>query len=74
VAVVGNNDVAFARFAPVPLTTVAHPVAGIGQAAVERLIQRIEGRATPPARLLLRPELRLRRSCGCARDGDGDPA
>jgi LacI family transcriptional regulator len=74
VAVVGNNDVAFARFAPVPLTTVAHPVAGIGQAAVERLIQRIEGRATPPARLLLRPELRLRRSCGCARDGAGDPA
>jgi LacI family transcriptional regulator len=65
VALVGNNDVAFARFAPVPLTTVVHPVAELGQAAVDRLIERIEGRARPPERILLRPELRVRRSCGC---------
>jgi LacI family transcriptional regulator len=65
VALVGNNDVAFARFAPVALTTVGHPVAEIGQAAVDRLIERIEGRARRPEQILLRPELRIRRSCGC---------
>jgi LacI family transcriptional regulator len=71
VAVIGNNDVAFARFAPVPLTTVAHPVAAIGQVAVDRLIERIEGRARTPERLLLLPELRIRRSCGCPAEWSG---
>jgi LacI family transcriptional regulator len=66
VAVAGNNDIAFAPFASVPLTTVIHPVAAIGQVAVDRLVDRVEGRvAGPPQRVLLQPELRIRRSCGC---------
>jgi DNA-binding LacI/PurR family transcriptional regulator len=65
VAIAGNNEVAFARFAPIPLTTMAHPVAAIGQVAVERLIERIEGRAGRVRRVFLQPELRVRRSCGC---------
>lgn len=67
IAVVGNNDIAFAPFAPVPLTTMVHPVADIGQLAADRLIERVEGRVTgPPGRILLRPELRIRGSCGCS--------
>jgi DNA-binding LacI/PurR family transcriptional regulator len=74
-AIIGNNDVAFARFAPVPLTTVVHPVAELGQVAVDRLISRIEGGARRPESILLRPELRVRRSCGCTgTEADGPSA
>lgn len=47
------------------LTTVEPPKYELGQAAVELLLDRVAGKGSPGIVKKLRPELRVRESCGC---------
>jgi len=63
VAVVGFDDMALAKLAVVPLTTVRQPLREIGYRSVEILGRRLKGERGP-TRILLEPELIVRDSCG----------
>ena len=68
VAVVGYDDIRYAEFLEVPLTTVARSKQEIGERAVQILFDRIEaGEADGngrPQQVLLQPRLVVRASCG----------
>ena len=61
-AVVGYDDLEIARFANPPLTTIAQPKKEIGVQAIELLVDRISQKGRSPSRLVLPPELIVRRS------------
>lgn len=61
-AVVGYDDLELARFTSPPLTTIAQPKKEIGAQAVNLLAARISQRSRPPSRLVLPPELIVRRT------------
>jgi DNA-binding LacI/PurR family transcriptional regulator len=64
VAVVGFDDVPFARYLSPALTTVRAPIEAIGREAVRQLVRLINGQ--PAEALTLMPtELIIRESCGC---------
>ena len=63
VAIVGFDDIEQSKYANVPLTTIHQPVERIGAAAINKLIDRIEG-GDPSFRTILKPELVVRESCG----------
>lgn len=63
-ALVGFDDIPLASYLDPPLTTVRLPVNGLVDAAVELLVQLIEGQTPEPAHLLFDTELVIRRSCG----------
>ncbi|MBI3945248.1 MAG: LacI family DNA-binding transcriptional regulator [Armatimonadetes bacterium] len=65
-AVVGFDDVDVAAYAPVPLTTVAQPVAEQAAQAVALLFERIANpeQERPPALVRLKPRLVVRASSG----------
>jgi DNA-binding LacI/PurR family transcriptional regulator len=65
VAVVGFDDVPFARLMAPPLTTVRAPIELAGQQAASQLIALIQG-GEAASSTLLPTELVIRRSCGCA--------
>jgi LacI family transcriptional regulator len=64
VAVVGFDDVPFARYLSPALTTVRAPIEEVGREAVRQLAHLMHGE---PARVLtlMRTELVIRESCGC---------
>jgi len=64
VAVVGFDDVPFARYLSPALTTVRAPIEEIGREAVRQLVHLMN---SEPARYvtLMRTELVIRESCGC---------
>ncbi len=64
VAVVGFDDITFASLVEPPLTTVAQPKYRMGCLAMERLLELIGGGGHRPRRLVLEPQLVIRRSCG----------
>ncbi|TMD28823.1 MAG: LacI family transcriptional regulator [Chloroflexi bacterium] len=67
VSVVGYDDIAIAAWVEPALTTVAQDTTAMGRWAVERLVERIAGRApdaSPPEVVLLPVELRVRASSG----------
>lgn len=64
VAVVGFDDVPFARLMSPPLTTVRAPIELAGQEAASQLIALIQGDEAESS-ILLPTELVIRRSCGC---------
>jgi LacI family transcriptional regulator len=67
VAVVGYDDIRYAEFLRVPLTTVALPTYDMGQRAAQILFERIENSGEDSRewqRVLLQPELIVRASCG----------
>ncbi len=64
VAVVGFDDVPFARHLSPPLTTVRAPIEQVGRKAVQQLVHLIRGEQTD-ALTLLPTELVIRKSCGC---------
>jgi len=69
VAVVGHNDLEFARFLIPPLTTIAHPVYEMGRRAAEILFRKIsqsEDEPWRPQRIILEPRLITRQSSGAA--------
>lgn len=63
-SVVGFDDASLATATEVKLTTLTHPKTAMGEAAAERLIALIEGRATDsePAAVIYTPELIVRGS------------
>ncbi|MFD4026614.1 substrate-binding domain-containing protein [Streptomyces sp. NPDC058576] len=58
-----------AEMSKVPLTAVAPPKQAVGAWALDLAVRRLSDPATPLAEILLRPELRVRASCGAARPG-----
>jgi LacI family transcriptional regulator len=70
-AIVGHDDIAWARLAHPPLTTVRVDAAGMGRAAATLLLERItddRGNDRPARELRVPVTLRLRRSCGCRKE------
>jgi len=61
-AIVGYDDLELAKFTSPPLTTIAQPKKEIGTQAVNLLAARISQKSRPPSRLVLPPELIVRRS------------
>ena len=64
VAVVGFDDVQFARYLAPALTTVRAPIEEVGREAVRQLVKLINGEQAQ-ALTLMRTELVIRESCGC---------
>lgn len=64
VAVVGFDDVSFARYISPALTTVRAPIEEVGREAVRRLVSLMNG-GQAGTLTLMRTELVVRESCGC---------
>jgi DNA-binding LacI/PurR family transcriptional regulator len=64
VAVVGFDDVPFARYTSPALTTVNAPIEEVGREAVRQLVRLINGEQAE-ALTLMCTELVIRESCGC---------
>lgn len=67
VRVVGFDDIPLAGWMRPALTTVAAPPRLLGRTAVEVLIQRIDGRPTPP-QVRIPTSLVVRATCGCIQE------
>ena len=61
-AIVGYDDLEIAHFTNPPLTTIAQPKKEIGAQAVNLLIDRMSRKSRPPSRIVLPPQLVVRRS------------
>lgn len=61
-SIVGYDDLEIARFTTPPLTTIAQPKKEIGAQAVNLLVDRMSRKSRAPSRLVLPPELIIRRS------------
>lgn len=64
VRIVGFDDVSYASFLPVPLTTLHQPCSAIGSAAMSAMLERIGNASLPPRLILLNGHLVVRQSCG----------
>ena len=64
VALAGFDEVEWADLATPPLTMAEQPTAAMGAAAVDLLLERLEQPAAGPRRLVIKPTLRVRGSCG----------
>jgi LacI family transcriptional regulator, repressor for deo operon, udp, cdd, tsx, nupC, and nupG len=64
VSVIGFDDSPLIAFADPPLTTIRQPVEGMGQAAVNALLEEISGNADTQNDFVFRPELVVRGSTG----------
>jgi DNA-binding LacI/PurR family transcriptional regulator len=69
IAVVGFDDVPFARYLSPALTTVRAPIEEIGREAVRQLTRLMNGEQAQPV-TLMRTELVIRESCGCQSTSD----
>ncbi len=67
ISVVGFDDSALMTCTDPPLTTVRQPIEMMGQAAVDLLVNQIEGSGVAPDELLFEPELVVRGSTAPAR-------
>jgi DNA-binding LacI/PurR family transcriptional regulator len=66
-SIVGFNDIELARLLEPELTTVAIPAEAIGRAAVERLLQRLQGNVAAQRPFIAELELRIRGSTSTPR-------
>ncbi|GAC1361941.1 MAG: hypothetical protein NVSMB3_10180 [Acidobacteriaceae bacterium] len=64
IRVVGIDDVSYAEFLPVPLTTIRQDCAEIGATAMSVMLERIQRPARPPRDILVQFDLVVRESCG----------
>jgi DNA-binding LacI/PurR family transcriptional regulator len=65
VRVVGIDDVKYAKFLRVPLTTYRQPLKDIAAVAIDMMLSKVSDPKLPPRTVYLDGELVLRRSCGC---------
>ena len=72
VAVVGFDDVPFARYLSPALTTVRAPIEEVGREAVRQLFKLMNGEQAQ-ALTLMRTELIIRESCGCKSAESNNP-
>jgi LacI family transcriptional regulator len=63
-ALVGFDDLDWTTLVDPPITVVAQPVAELGRAVAERLLERLAGDDSPPRELRLETRLVVRGSCG----------
>lgn len=68
IRMVGINDVKYASFLPVPLTTLRQPCDQMGAAAMSLMLERKAHENAPGRDLLLDCELIVRQSCGTKRN------
>ena len=66
-ALVGFDDLDWTTIVEPPITVVAQPVAELGRAVAERLLERLAGDDSPPRESRLETCLVVRGSCGGAR-------
>src|SRR5690606_37373059 len=64
-ALVGFDDIEFARYAKVPLTTVRQPIPEQLRYAVQILVNALGGSPTEAGPTTFKTEFVKRRSCGC---------
>jgi LacI family transcriptional regulator len=64
IAITGFDDTPMAEHSHPPLTTVHQPVYKIGGMVTEMLIQCIQGESLENEKIILKPSLVIRRSCG----------
>ena len=64
VAVVGNGNLELAAYVTPALTTLAIPYEAIAQAAMELMLEQLEGRQDEPRQVTLKSSLIVRESCG----------
>ena len=64
IRVVGIDNVNYAKFLPVPLTTIHQDCAEIGATAMSVMLERIERPTRPPRDVLIHFDLIVRESCG----------
>jgi DNA-binding LacI/PurR family transcriptional regulator len=62
----GFDDVKYARFLPVPLTTIHQPCQEIGASALRAMVERVHNPSLPARDILLDFELVVRQSTGGA--------
>ena len=62
IRIASYDDIEFARYLQVPLTTVSQPKYDIGQKSVELLLKRIKDPQKAPEAVILAPELCVRKS------------
>ncbi len=71
VRVVGIDDLEYAEFLPVPLTTLRQPTRQLGDAALAAMLDRVARTHLPTRDILLNCELIVRESCGAKRQTEG---
>lgn len=71
VSLVGFDDIQYAPFLSVPLTTVRQPTTEMAGVAAELLLKRLTGDSEPPRRVVLAPELVVRASTAHALQSSG---
>jgi GntR family transcriptional regulator of arabinose operon len=64
IRIVGVDDVNYAKFLPVPLTTIRQDCAEIGSVAMSVMLERIQRPTRPPRDILVHFDLIVRQSCG----------
>lgn len=64
VALVGYDDIVYAPYLQVPLTTIAQQTQEMGVTAARLLMERLAGSERPPQRVVLKPHLVVRASSG----------
>jgi GntR family transcriptional regulator, arabinose operon transcriptional repressor len=64
IRIVGIDDVGYAKFLPVPLTTLHQNCPEMGAVALSTMLERVQCPSTPPREILLPCELIVRESCG----------
>ena len=67
IRMVGVDDVDYAAWLPVALTTMRQPVQEIGEAAMAAMLERRAHPARPPRDIFVQCELIVRQSCGAGR-------
>jgi len=65
IRVVGIDDMKYAKFLRVPLTTYRQPLKGIAAVAVQMMLSRVVDPKAPARTVYLDGEIVVRRSCGC---------
>ena len=70
IRLVSFDDVSYAKFLPVPLTTIHQNCPQIGESAMELMLDRIKHPHRPGVDLLVPFELVVRESCGPAGEGN----
>ena len=64
VRITGIDDVSYAKFLPVPLTTLHQNCAEMGSVALSTMLDRLQSPSATPREILLPCELIVRESCG----------
>lgn len=64
IRIVGIDDVGYAKFLPVPLTSIHQPCREIGLAAMDTMLSRLARPSIPARDVLLAAKLVVRKSCG----------